>query len=102
MDLVYGAIPAPDKKALKEMILTACQALNAYGITSSQTDDYCVFRAIPWQVVDQAYQELKEENRLTVRVNEQCNFCNLPGPAGFCFRRRPHRERRCHVPDRAD
>ena len=74
MDLVYGAIPAPDKKALKEMILTACQALNAYGITSSQTDDYCVFRAIPWQVVDQAYQELKEENRLTVRVNEQCNF----------------------------
>ena len=74
MDLVYGAIPAPDKDSLKEMILTACQTLNSYGITSSQTDDYCVFRAIPWSVVDQAYQELKSEGRLTVRVNEQCNF----------------------------
>lgn len=74
MDLVYNAIPVPDKETLKEMILTACQTLNAYGITSSQTDDYCVFRALPWQMVDQAYQELKSEGRLTVRVNEQCNF----------------------------
>ena len=76
MDLVYGVIPAPDKEALKEMILTACQALNSYGITSSQTDDYCVFRAIPWSLIDQAYQELESEGRLTVRVNEQCNFAS--------------------------
>ena len=77
MDPVYAAIPAPNKEELKEMILTACRELNRHGITSSQTDDYCVFRSIPWQVVDQAYQELKAEGRLTVRVNEQCNFASL-------------------------
>ena len=48
MDPVYAAIPAPGKDALKEMIRTACRALNAQGITSSQTDDYSIFRSIPW------------------------------------------------------
>lgn len=83
MEPVYAAIPAPDIESLKEMIRLACRELNARGITSSQTDDYCVFRAIPWQQVDQAYQELKEAGQLTVRVNEQCNFATLSDLQGF-------------------
>ena len=83
MEPVYAAIPAPDIESLKEMIRLACRELNARGITSSQTDDYCVFRAIPWQQVDQAYQELKEAGQLTVRVNEQCNFATLADLQGF-------------------
>src|SRR5699024_4949085 len=73
MDTVYAAIPAPDKQGLKEMILAACRALNAQGITSSQTDDYSTFRAVPPSVMDEAYRELAAEGRLTVRVNEQTN-----------------------------
>lgn len=83
MDPVYAAIPAPDKQGLKEMILAACRALNAQGITSSQTDDYSTFRAVPPAVVDQAYRELAEEGRLTVRVNEQCNFASLDALRAF-------------------
>lgn len=83
MDLVYAAIPAPGKEALKEMILAACRELNAHGITSSQTDDYCVFRSLPWQLVDQAYQELAAEGKLTVRVTEQCNFSTLKDLRAF-------------------
>ena len=77
MDPVYAAIPAPGKEALKEMILAACRALNAQGITSSQTDDYSTFRAVPPSVMDEAYRELAAEGRLTVRVNEQTNFASL-------------------------
>ena len=78
MDMVYDAIPVPDKEHLKELIRSACRALNAQGVTSVQSDDYCLFRQIPWQVVNQAYQELETSGELSVRVYEQCNFTTVP------------------------
>lgn len=83
MEMVYDAIPVPDKEALKGMIRAACKALNAYGVTSSQTDDYCVFRKVPWETVNAAYQELEAAGELTVRVYEQSNFTDLPSLRGF-------------------
>ena len=77
MDLVLPHIPAPDKSELKEMILRACNALNIYGITSCQSDDYCVFHNLPWQTVNEAFQELETEKKLTVRVYEQANITTL-------------------------
>ena len=74
MELVLSAIPNPDKEDVKKMIRTACAALNAYGVTSSQTDDYCAFQSLPWQVVNEAYRESEAEGELTVRVYEQANF----------------------------
>lgn len=74
MELVYDAIPAPGKAELKEMIRSACKALNAYGITACQTDDYCLSRQIPWQDINAAYRELEAEGKLTIRVYEQANF----------------------------
>ena len=47
MNPVYDAIPSPTRDDLKEMIRLACQKLNSYGITSSQSDDYCVFPICP-------------------------------------------------------
>ena len=76
-EYVYPKIPVPDKAEIKEMIKAACRELNRYGITSSQTDDYCMFRAVPWQTVNEAYKELEEEGLLTVRVYEQSNFTTL-------------------------
>ncbi len=78
MELVYAAMPNPSKEALKEMIRSACKALNAYGVTSSQSDDYCVFNGLPWQTVNEAFKELEESGELSVRVYEQANFTNLP------------------------
>lgn len=77
MDLVYDAIPVPDKASLKNMIRLSCKELNAYGITSCQTDDYCLYRNVPWQTVNEAYQELEASGELTVRVYEQANFTSL-------------------------
>lgn len=74
MDLVLQKIPAPDKETLKQMIRLACRALNSYGITSCQSDDYCVFQNLPWQTVNDAFRELEEAGDLTVRVYEQANL----------------------------
>ena len=83
MDLCYSALPAPTREDVKSMILSACRALNAYGITSCQTDDYCVFHTLPWERVNEAYRELEDENALTVRVYEQSNFTTLPALRDF-------------------
>ena len=83
MDLIYEAIPAPDKEEVKAMMLAACRSLNAYGVTSSQTDDYCAFHNVPWPLVNEAYRELEAEGRLTVRVYEQSNFISLEALKAF-------------------
>ncbi len=83
MDLVYNNVPTADKDEIKEMIRAACKALNSYGVTSSQTDDYCVFRKTPWQTVNEAYEELEESGELTVRVYEQSNFTTLESLTEF-------------------
>ena len=77
IDLLAEVLPLPDKEDLKEMIRLACGALNRYGVTSSQTDDYCVFRAIPFETVNAAYRELEESGELSVRVYEQSNITTL-------------------------
>lgn len=78
IDLLTPALPLPDKEELKEMIRLACRQLNRYGVTSSQTDDYCVFRSIPFETVNAAYRELEAAGELTCRVYEQSNF-TTPG-----------------------
>ena len=78
IELLEGVLPLPGKEELKQMIRLACQNLNRFGVTSSQTDDYCVFRAIPFETVNAAYRELEESGELTVRVYEQANFTELP------------------------
>lgn len=83
MDLVLPKIPAPGKEEVKQMIRMACHGLNAYGITSCQSDDYCVFHNLPWQVVNEAFRELEEAGELTVRVYEQANFTTLPALTEF-------------------
>ena len=77
MNAVYNAIPAPALQDLKEMIVLAGRKLNSYGITSCQTDDYCVFSNVSWQMINRAFQELEQSGDLSVRVYEQCNFTNI-------------------------
>lgn len=77
IDLLEAYKPLPSKEEIKEMIKAGSKSLNSFGITSSQSDDYCVFREIPFEVINEAYKELEESNELTVRVFEQSNFTDL-------------------------
>ena len=83
MDLIYDSIPVPDKESIKNMIRLSCKELNSYGITSCQSDDYCLYRNIPWQIINEAYQELEATGELTVRVYEQANFTSLSDLQAF-------------------
>ncbi len=83
MGLVYDVIPEPDKDTLKSMIRTACKALNRYGITSCQSDDYSTFANVPWATINQAYKELEASGDLTVRIYEQSNFTNIEALTEF-------------------
>ena len=74
IDLLKDVLPVPDKESLKEMIRLACASLNSYGVSSVHSDDYCVFRSVPFETVNEAYQELEAEGGLSVRVYEQANF----------------------------
>ena len=71
--LVASLIPAPDREGIKRRLLLAMKTVASYGITSVQTDDFCVFET-PFEEVIAAYLELKDEGRLTVRVTEQCQL----------------------------
>ena len=74
MRLIFDRIPKPSRSELKKMIILACEKLNRSGITSVQTDDYCVFRNVPPSQINDIYLELEREGALTIRVREQCNF----------------------------
>ena len=77
IELVSSFIPLPDKETLKKMIGTAAVLLNSYGVTSVQSDDYCVYRELPFEAFDEACKELEEEGRLNVRLYEQANFTDV-------------------------
>lgn len=83
MDFILSNIPNPSKEDVKQMILEACKVMNAYGITSCQSDDYCAFQNLPWQIVNDAYKELEKEGALSVRVYEQANFTKINELAAF-------------------
>lgn len=69
---IHSYLPSPSITEIKEMILSAVEDLNRYGITSVGSDD---FEALPNKDYDniiRAYMELKKEGKLNIRVYEQC------------------------------
>ena len=77
MDKVSKAMGKPTIDEIKRMMINSCKELNKYGITSVHSDDYGAFKNVSFDEVNQAYQELINENKLTVRVYEQVNFPTL-------------------------
>ena len=83
MVMVQTQLPKQDKAALKRLIRQGCAGLNAVGVTSCHTDDFCAFENVAWQEVFEAYREVEAEGGLTVRVYEQSQFTDVPGLQGF-------------------
>ena len=83
MRVVYNAIPSPSTEAIKAMIVTASQALNACGITSVGSDDFEALPQSDYEKVIAAYQELAAEGQCTIRVYEQCLLSEKSRLQGF-------------------
>ncbi len=74
LNLVYDSMPGYTLDAVKQMLENASKKVNSYGVTSVQPDDFLSVSSVNDKMVRQAYKELVDEGRLTVRVNEQCQF----------------------------
>lgn len=82
MELVYSRLPKPSVEDLKTMLLDAQKHLNAYGVTSCQTDDFDAFATVDWREVMEAYAQLEAEGKMTVRMYQQAQ---LHHPCGACL-----------------
>ncbi|MBU5427894.1 amidohydrolase [Tissierella pigra] len=81
--LVYDNLPTPTIEEIKDMMRNAIRDMNKAGITSVGTDD---FEALPdrnYENILKAYKELKEENKLNIRIYEQCLLSNIDKLQGF-------------------
>lgn len=70
--LIYDNLSKTSVEDIKDMMINAIEDMNSCGITSVGTDD---FEALPdkdYKNVIDAYLELKKENKLNMRVYEQC------------------------------
>jgi Predicted metal-dependent hydrolase with the TIM-barrel fold len=77
LSLIYDLIPEPGLEEVKSMIKEAAAYANSKGLTSVQTDD---FEHVPnhnFRMVMKAYNELKANGDLTLRVYVQCLLPNI-------------------------
>lgn len=81
--LVYGNLPSPTIEEIKDMMVDAIRDMNRCGITSVGTDDLGAFSDGDYEKVILAYQELKEENKLKMRIYEQCLIPDIDELQGF-------------------
>ena len=83
IELIQCVLPAPGRPEIREMLRAACKGVNSYGITSVQTDDYQVFAGVPWQMINEVYEELAAGGELTARVYEQAQFTEVDALQDF-------------------
>lgn len=69
---VYDSIPQPSLEEVKHMMEIAITEMNKQGITSVGTDDFESLPGKNYDLVMKAYNELKSENKLNMRIYEQC------------------------------
>lgn len=70
--LVYKNIPDATIEDIKKMLIKAANIASSYGITSVHSDDFETFSSKNWRNILKAYNDLVKENKLPIRVYEQC------------------------------
>lgn len=74
VDMLYSYIPEVSVAEIKYMIELAVADALSKGLTSCQTDDFETFRGRGYDRILKAYDELKREGRLKLRIYEQCRL----------------------------
>ena len=79
---MHEAWPKPDVSQLKRYIELGMKECNRYGITTVGSDDFLSVTADYEKVLD-AFEQMSYQQKLTVRVTEQCEFSSLKDYADF-------------------
>ncbi len=77
LSLVYDNFPPVELDDIKNLILKLSKKLNAEGITSIHSDDFTALNNVHFTKVIQAYQELANDNKLSLKVYQQCRLPKL-------------------------
>lgn len=80
--LIHEKMPEPDDDTLKEYIRIGAQYCNAHGITTIGSDDFLSIVKDPKRILN-IFEQMSYQEKLTVRVNEQCEFENINQFAEF-------------------
>ena len=75
--LIEDTIPEPTVEEIKVQLIKGIKNANSYGITSIHSDDFGIVGENNYENIIMAYEELKAEGKMTVRVYEQCLLSNL-------------------------
>ncbi len=82
IQLIHDCWPLPDIDSIKEDILAGAKYANQFGITAVGSDDFLSVTK-DWGLVLDAFMSLAYQGKLTVRVNEQCEFESAEKFASF-------------------
>ena len=80
LDAFKLRMPAPSLDTIKKVILNTMKEANAAGITSMQSDDT---DGVSFRLVSQAYRELEQEGKMTVRIFQEIHAPRIPALKEF-------------------
>jgi len=73
-DILSKAVTVPPIEEIKEMIITACTEMTKSGITSVHSEDFYTYSVDSSELVSRAFKELAKEDKLPIKVYQQCAF----------------------------
>lgn len=79
---ILKAEPEPDVQKLMDYVLTGMKYANASGITTVGSDDFLSLGTDYDKPLD-AFEKLSYQDRLTIRIQEQCEFKDIQSYAKF-------------------
>lgn len=82
INVVHDAWPKPDQSKLQEYILKGIECCNRYGVTTVGSDDFLSVTESYVDVLD-IFEKMSYQEKLNVRVNEQCEFNDVDEFAKF-------------------
>ncbi len=82
INLITAVMPGVSFERIEKAVQKAQKELNRYGITSVGSDDF-ISLSDDWRTVLDAFMKLSYTRKLTVRINEQCEFPSLEEFARF-------------------
>lgn len=74
--MIFDAQPKPTVEDIKEYVLLAQDKLHSYGVTSAQSDDL-LSATSDYKEALIALEQLRDENKLTLRIYEQSQFLDV-------------------------
>lgn len=82
INIVHDAWPKPDESTLKEYVQKGITCANQFGVTTVGSDDFLSVTE-NYEKVLNVFEQLSFQQKLNIRVNEQCEFSSLEEFAKF-------------------